>query len=282
MKKQVLIFVFLLVILLSHTSCTKYYYSFIQSDHPDIHKNELGDFVQENDSVCVIYSFYGRDLPVNITVVNKMDKPLYVDWNQSALVVDDITDFIGGNPTGRKKAHSTISYPYRGEGRRYAPDRYAAAAQRLYAEDGVSFVPANARINHTPLVLTNFSFHKIPGELFTKTPFTATDEHEKKVDVLNFTEKSSPVQFRSYLTLFTLEPDGTRYNVMDMDQGFYISTLIRGGKKKPELFPQFVQERGDFFYVCDERGKNAGTIVGLITVGMVGIAVEIAAGPYDY
>ena len=53
-------------------------------------KNERGDFVQENDTVRISYRFWGENAPVTITIYNKLDEPLYVDWGRSALIIDDV------------------------------------------------------------------------------------------------------------------------------------------------------------------------------------------------
>ncbi len=49
-----------------------------------------GDFVQENDTVRISYRFWGENAPVTITIYNKLDEPLYVDWGRSALIIDDV------------------------------------------------------------------------------------------------------------------------------------------------------------------------------------------------
>ena len=73
--------------LLSLSSCSSYYYSTLASNDRSGRYDVNKDFVIDNDSVCIIYNFHGEDGPVLVTVQNKMDEPLFVDWQRSALTV---------------------------------------------------------------------------------------------------------------------------------------------------------------------------------------------------
>ena len=74
--------------LLSLSSCSSYYYSTLASNDRSGRYDVNKDFVIDNDSVCIIYNFHGEDGPVLVTVQNKMDEPLFVDWQRSALIVN--------------------------------------------------------------------------------------------------------------------------------------------------------------------------------------------------
>lgn len=34
------------------------------------------------------YAFIGRDCPIQITILNKFNAPIYIDWKKSALIID--------------------------------------------------------------------------------------------------------------------------------------------------------------------------------------------------
>ena len=78
------------VALFCMSSCSSYYYSVLESNDTIGEKNEDKDFVIENDSVFISYCFYGENAPISITVYNKTDEPLFVDWQRSALIIDDV------------------------------------------------------------------------------------------------------------------------------------------------------------------------------------------------
>ena len=69
MKKLLMI----LGVLMLFSSCSTYYYSTLSSSEGVAEKDDFGDFVYENDSVKVVYSFFGYNLPIHITVINNSD-----------------------------------------------------------------------------------------------------------------------------------------------------------------------------------------------------------------
>ena len=71
-------------------SCSTYYYSTLSSTEGLVEKDDFGDFIYENDSVKVVYSFFGYNLPIKILVINNSNQPLYVDWQRSALILNDM------------------------------------------------------------------------------------------------------------------------------------------------------------------------------------------------
>ena len=75
-------------IVVSFSSCSHYQYATLSAENipKDDKKNE---FVAESDTLCIVYNFNGKKGPVSITIFNKSDMPLQVDWKKSALIVDD-------------------------------------------------------------------------------------------------------------------------------------------------------------------------------------------------
>src|SRR6187402_1014325 len=73
------------LILSGLTGCMKYQYATV---HSNLNQTQNKEFISENDSVKVVYDFNGRDLPVYLTVYNKLDRPLYIDWKISSLIID--------------------------------------------------------------------------------------------------------------------------------------------------------------------------------------------------
>ncbi|MCD8263001.1 MAG: hypothetical protein LUD02_01640 [Tannerellaceae bacterium] len=69
-----------LVVILFLSSCSSYYYATLDSTDRTGAKNMHGDFVIENDTLTILYSFHGENAPVYVTVYNKLEEPLFVDW----------------------------------------------------------------------------------------------------------------------------------------------------------------------------------------------------------
>lgn len=75
-------------IAVSFSSCSHYQYATLSAENipKDDKKNE---FVAESDTLHIVYNFNGKKGPVSITIFNKSDMPLPVDWKKSALIIDD-------------------------------------------------------------------------------------------------------------------------------------------------------------------------------------------------
>jgi hypothetical protein len=83
MMKYIL-FIFCFVLL---SGCSKYQYVFIDSH---LSQNEKKEFLVENDTVTIKYSFAGVNFPITLSIYNKLQKPLYIDWGRSVVVLNGI------------------------------------------------------------------------------------------------------------------------------------------------------------------------------------------------
>ncbi|NJK94029.1 MAG: hypothetical protein HC905_03055 [Bacteroidales bacterium] len=68
------------------SSCSKYQFAYLNSN---LQRNNEQEFIQENDTFKVQYSFWGEDCPITIQINNKLSEPLYIDWKKSAIVHND-------------------------------------------------------------------------------------------------------------------------------------------------------------------------------------------------
>lgn len=79
-----LIFLLNLVIL---SGCNRYQYMYVSS-HLD--QNEKKEFIVENDTVQIKYSFAGENFPLTITLYNKLRQPVYIDLERSTVVMNNM------------------------------------------------------------------------------------------------------------------------------------------------------------------------------------------------
>ena len=70
--------------LLAFSSCRTYQYYTLKS--PEVPKNNKGDLTWENDTLRVEYGYAGEGGPVWLSIHNKTDKPLYINWKKSAFI----------------------------------------------------------------------------------------------------------------------------------------------------------------------------------------------------
>lgn len=269
------------------TGCSSYYYAVLSSNDRTGERSERRDFIQENDTVRIAYSFNGEDAPVSITIYNKLDEPLFVDWTRSALIIDDVaTSFYDGAAPIEGETVSSASsttYPW---GRR-GSDTYTSGngsfSGSVSLPAGMSFLPPKTKIEKTPLRLADFPFDKIPKEAYAKQQFEMRDGYSVAMHIKEFTEEDSPLYFRSYLTLYTnAAPGSSPAHTMTFERSFYVSKLFKTGDVPPTNFNASQQQAGDFFYVHKVKGAGAGVITGAIAVGIAGAAIEATIGPSEY
>jgi len=271
----------MMILLVILNGCSSYYYSVLNSDDWSGYKDRQGNFVQENDSVRVSYSFYGESAPVHISVYNKTDAPLFVDWARSGIIIDDIaTSYHSGTATVQGSTEFT-SY-----GESYGWNGFSSSESRgsfsgeIALPVGVNFIPPKSKVENQPLTLANFPFDKIPNEQYEKGKFLTELANEVTVRTTDYTEEDSPLYFRSYLTVYAEDKPGS-YQPMYFERSFYISKLMKTGNVEPANFKAGQGKHGDFFYVHKVRGANTGVIVGVVALSVAGVVIE-ASVPAHY
>lgn len=281
-----ILFVLSVVALFSLSSCSSYYYSVLESNDTIGEKNGNRDFVIENDSVFISYCFYGEDAPISITVYNKMDEPLFVDWQRSALIIDDVaTSYYQEKAPIQGQTESSYSGDAYRWNRNYSlTDGYSAGsfAGEIALPKGGSFIPPKSKVESIPLRLSNFPFDRIPKDQYIKQKFAKSNSSVVTVRVKNFTEEDTPLAFRSYLSLYTADQDNGKRKYSTFESSFYVSQLIKTGNVSPASFDAGKKQAGDFFYVHNVKGTDAGLIVGAVAIGAAGIVIESTLTPNSY
>lgn len=258
-------FLILPVLLLALTSCSKYQINVLSSNN--IKKDpDNGKFVTENDSVKITYSFFGRNAPINLDVYNKLNEPLYIDWQRSAFITGDksvsyasdklhITGDVSGSSIGNK----TISYSSG------SIDAVATLPKT------VVFIPPHTHVSNTLLEVTSQFVTYIPDDKFTKKEIPSLSiSGTSLVNIAEFSTDQSPLNFRSYLSLYVLNNNVPKYTAYDHD--FFVSKLINTSEE-PANFEFSQTRRGDYFYTS--KATAGGQVA--TGVGIAALAVGVAA-----
>ncbi|WP_134088405.1 hypothetical protein [Olivibacter sp. XZL3] len=256
-----------LVFLLS--SCSTYYVSKLNS--PDLGKNEeTGVFTFENDSVRIAYNFFGEDAPVTIDVFNKMDVPLYIDWQRSALIVgDQATSYMGDNLVINGRTSSSnyrTVYDWRqsrGEG---TFDGTATIPR------GLTFVPPKAKVEQTKLKLANLFYEGIADSSYQSAALATTEGTVKKIKVRDYSQENTPLAFRSYLTLY-VQDNTDKPRPMIFEQKFYVDQITKL-TIEPNNLLGFRSKRGDTFFNKETKGQGAALATVAVAVGALGYVAE--------
>ncbi|RFM28433.1 hypothetical protein DXN05_06375 [Deminuibacter soli] len=251
-------------------SCQRYQICTVSSyDSP--RKANDSSFVFENDSLKITYSFAGNHAPVAVTVFNKADYPLYIDWQRSALVTNDSA--MSYVPDAARFGASYYGNSYNLN--RDLSVNYANMNGSMELPKNTEFIPPHAFIKRTTLELAQEFFTNIPDSLFHTVYSYPVDEedtkHRGKKAV--FDSLNSPLVFTSYLAVYNNLP-AVNPNAGLYKQRFYISELIKTTNNPAQTpFRRLNEGTSDQFYTKARTGYGKTVAV----IGLVGVAAGAAA-----
>lgn len=202
-----------LIIFLSSCEFQKQYVT-VASD--DTKTNENMEFVSETDSLRITYNFSGDNGAVQISIYNKLNEGLMVDWRKSALVIGD-SPIVYYSPALRINGSIKTSI--------FQPDPTESRSSIMAVvkgDEAREFIPPQSKILQTGYYVTrqgvNIDSLDLAEEKIQKFGIT------KKVREGNFDKTNSPLVFRSYITFITGKDET---GIFMVSNSFYISQLIQ-------------------------------------------------------
>lgn len=255
------------------SSCVTYQYTTVSSS--TLSMNDVQEFEFVNDTVRIIYNFYGQNAPVNITVENKLRVPIFIDWHNSSLIIN-----------GRSVSYAPIqiniegttygsSYSYGGGGSGYSSGTGNLSAVASLPPS-VDFVPPYSYFTRNPIGITNRFIDDVPDHAYQKVQYAVTEGYSIPVKAAVFTEGSTPLQFRSYLSISIGNRDALP---VAYEHSFFVSHLMRSNQGPGTIWANGIHRGNQYFVMKSTKGgAAAGTVVvGLVAgVLMVGAATQAA------
>lgn len=282
MKKLLYQIITVSIIIALLTSCSStFYYSILDTKDEQTEKVENGDFLLETDSLWIAYCFKGESAPIQITVFNKTDKPLYIDWERSALIVNDLAV----NYTGKsfdfnvRRDNFTSSTFYTDRSRSYGSTYTTTSddiGMNLQIPPRISFIPPKTMISENTLNI-QIGINHLDQQNFKKQIMGDKNNNAHDIKRAQFTDDNTPLKFRSYLTIYA-EPD----KPMSFEQEFYISSVIKTRGIKPGSLPGDLNNRGDWFYL-EKPANNSFVAILLGTTVIAGTAIlDASLNSHEY
>jgi hypothetical protein len=249
------------------SSCTTYQYMTVNSNN--IQQNDKKEFLLENDSFSLKYNFNGVYGPVNLEVKNKLDKPVYIDWKRSALIINDRAfSYAPGSLTVSGSTSTSITAPLTGNHNLNDISTSTSVQSTVQFPGDREFIPPTAQVNRMPLHVTGGFLDVAAGTEYQRVKVPMATGYMATLNIASFSETNSPLRFASYLTLY-VEGDLDKPVVFKHD--FYISEILNTGRA-PSNFRGITHNEGNFCYV--RKSTGAGTAIGVIA--LVGVAVVVA------
>lgn len=254
---------YLVLLACASVSCKSYMLSTVAADSPT-EMTSNGVFKLENDSVRITYNFSGMDAPLKIDIYNKLNHPIYVNWNNSALII-------------KEKAYSFIQSDIKISGSTTAISDNNRRSLYNYSEGSINalatlpnnegFIPPSSQITREITVLDAAGFDSFPKSVYKRGALNYNDgTGVVYIKQANFEADNSPFKFKSYITLYTLN-DGKQNNFVSSGN-FYVSSITRSGAN-PKSISEYEGNPGNVMMTSRTTGFGKA---------MTGVALVGAAG----
>lgn len=243
-----------IAVLLYLTGCSVYQHVVLDSNLPQ--NNNLG-YQIENDSMAVAFSFHGENGPIRIELFNKSDKPFYVDWRKSALIIN-------GQSTSLWKDQSRItgnSTEYKVYPKNEITNSTSTFEGVIEKKDQMTFVPPHSKVSVNSYSLQS-KFFLNSAKTGERITLYGDDEWSCDARKFSFSRENTPLQFRIFLSFSS---DGSSGNPVQLDSSFWVSEYIQttASDKIINGSPE------NQFYI--RKASGAGKV--LLGVSLVGILV---------
>lgn len=241
---------------LLYSSCTKYQYVTVVGE---LKQDASKSFIIENDTLRIKYSFRGTNCPVQIELFNKLNKPIYIDWKKSALILNDerFSYWIDKANVNLNSAGYEIHWSST------LSDTYGQINGTISKNDQVSFIPPKSFTKYSPLTIKDKFFILPPPEPKQKRLFAGSSTNLTGYQY-TFDKNNTPLKFRSYLTLSVDENFSSTFY---FDNQFWVNEILTiNGDDAGHM-----NQLSDQFIISETMGKGVGGCIlgSAIVVGLL-------------
>jgi len=246
--------------LLSLSSCKKYQYLSVvgNSYNEQSMENRI-----ETDTLVIKYAFKGDGCPVEITVFNKSNQPLYVDWSKSSVIM-------AGQRFSYWTDASAIKTNTESSEIRWTKNYSTTSSSTkgiIVKNERVSFIPPNAGIVYNPISLKNswIEMDETTGQKIN----VPCDVESMNGTFYRFSEDNTPFGFRSFLTISTNEQFT---NPRFFDSNFWVNEVIETQASPENLLNTFPNQ----FY--NSKATGFGAFMGGVAMAIGVVLIVATAG----
>lgn len=213
-------------------SCGKSTYLYeTQKESPEILKNDKDFFFFENDTLKIVYTFWENRGVLAFSIYNKLQKPLYVNWKRSSLIINSrkmdywqeghVTErvtrgrqvgssFVYSGPIGALMGLSGSSSTYVTNESTVIPERITFIAPQSYTY--------KSKFNLLPAEKVNIKKRWETGTI------PRPNKKPVKGQYVTFNRTDTPIDFRNFFTVSTSEDFSTESYV---SHEFYVTKITK-------------------------------------------------------
>lgn len=210
MKTLLKIFVGIASIVL-FSSCFFYQHVRVASNIP---LTDNSEFLLENDSLRIVYSFHGEGGPIHLEIFNKLNMPLSVDWSKSALIKNGQSYSLWKDEARLNGTATEYKIIPQSE----IVNSTSNIEGTIARKDRVTFIPPQSKIVANSFTLYK-AFFTTPDQAGEKTTFY-TSKGESKARKFTFSKGDTPLNFRIFL-YFSV--DKSSKMPIQIDNTFWVS-----------------------------------------------------------
>lgn len=228
------VILFLLAFVLACCNSSLYQIYRTQSNLQSSPNNKF--YVYDNEDVQLIYTFWGDGGPFNFLIRNKSDKPIYIDWKKSSFIwgqsalkywEDEVVTTVTsrsnyntlGSTTGRATALSSgnIINIFGGSESFRSTFGFSVTDIVKTKKERITFVPPGVTLyNDDYLINTNFMATNPSDRKLI------TGKDNKEYSEITYTQETSPINFRNYITYSKTEDFKTEFYI---DNRFWVDKI---------------------------------------------------------
>lgn len=241
------------VIALTVCSCTTYQHVTLSSQ---LHQNATHEFIYESDSILIKYNFNGENCPVSLHLENKLNIPLFINWQRSSIIQNNQSmpywqdkSIVRGTAEGTST--SSLSYP----------QDFLTTTDinvSIYRNESITFLPPQSY--KADLVMTlesDMILTPEPKQNYNETISTASGK--VKAYRYTFEKENSPRRYRSFLTLSANSSGEPAFTI---EHEFWVSEITETWLG-PSSFSK-ERNRGNEYYL--KKSNGAGVALGVTTL----------------
>lgn len=164
------------------------------------------NYVFENDTVKIVYSFWSNGGKFEFTIENKLKTPIYIDWKKSNLVYNDSPNVYWTDETKINSKTVTHGVSVRGSYGISAGSAVTNEEAVIRPKERITFLPPASRISRNEYAIENAKYYMLDPNIGGESVKHAADDKKKTVIYeQSFTKENTPIRLRNFLTLSSKE-----------------------------------------------------------------------------
>jgi hypothetical protein len=248
-----------ILFLLLFSSCKKYQYLSVVGD---VYNEKIMENQIETDSLIINYSFNGPDCPVKITVYNKLNQPIYVDWSKSSVILGGQRFSYWTDATSIKMNTESTEIKWN----RIVSTASSNTNGVMVRNERISFIPPNSNVIYSPISIKSSWIELDPS--YGKKGDVPCNYESMNGLFYYYAKENTPFEFRSFITLSTNEQFT---NPRFFDSNFWVNEIMIT-KAGPNELLNFMPSQ---FYNSKPTGFG-GFIGGVVLSAAIVLAIMTA------